>query len=107
MRTRGSYPGTSPEGEAAMREFHFDPVPLNEPLAPRPGRVADRLCGLVAELERATEVGDLGRIIEGVAAVRRLVLALDAWDSCVSWLPPATSRVSRVEPNSRTTMGRV
>lgn len=84
MRTRGSCPRTSPEGEAAMEEFGFAAVPLDRPGAPRPGRVADRLCDLVAELEQATEVGDLGGIIEGIAAVRRLVLALDAWDSCVS-----------------------
>ena len=76
MRTRGSY--------AAMEEFDFAPVPLAERSAPRPGRVADRLSDLVAELEHATEVGDLGRIIEGVASVRRLVLALDAWTCCLS-----------------------
>jgi hypothetical protein len=88
MTRAGSFRGTTPEGEAAMEEFGLAAVPLDRPGAPRPGRVADNLCDLVAELERATEVGDLGRIIEGVAAVRRLVQALDAWDSCVSWLVP-------------------
>ena len=48
MKDTSRYPGTSPEGEAAMQEFGFDSVPLDEPTAPRPGRVADRLCDLDA-----------------------------------------------------------
>jgi hypothetical protein len=82
---------TTDEGEAALKEFGFGTVQLAESAAPRPGPVADRLRGLVAELERATDAGDLGGIVNGVAAVRRLMRALDAW---AAW----RAELDRIQP---------
>ena len=81
------------EGDDALTEFGFKTVQMAERGAPRPGPVADRLRGLVAELEQATDAGDLGRIVNGVAGVRRLVRALDAW---AAW----RAELDRIQPDT-------
>jgi hypothetical protein len=71
---------TTEQGLAALKEFGFDLANLNAAGAPTPGRVADRLCDISDELEQAFRAGDAARLTAGLARLRRLRPALDAWD---------------------------
>jgi hypothetical protein len=71
---------TTDQRKAAMQEFGFEAVPLDEPGAPTPGRIAERLGKITTALNQAVASGDLGAIANGVAELGRLCLALDTWD---------------------------
>lgn len=79
----GEFRGTTRDGEAAMREYGFDPVRLDKIGAPTPGRVADRLSDLVGSLEDAIKDGNRATAMKQVRGLNRLRLALDAWDFCM------------------------
>jgi hypothetical protein len=68
------------QAAAAMHEFGFDAVPLDRPGAPTPGRIADRLADVQHELESGLRRGLLARIVRAARRLRRIVMALDAWD---------------------------
>lgn len=71
------------QGQAALTEFGMRAVRLGEPRSPTPGRIADRLAEISADLDAAIDGADLGEIVTAAAALRRLVLALDAWSVSV------------------------
>jgi hypothetical protein len=73
----------------------FDPAKLDKtrlrqasrpgkdiPMNPNERSVADRLGDITASLEKAVADGDLGAIANGVAALRRLRMALDTSEIC-------------------------
>jgi hypothetical protein len=71
---------TTGQRKATMQEFGFEAVPLGEPGAPTPGRIAERLGDIATALEAAVATGDLGAIANCVAELGRLRRALDAWE---------------------------
>jgi hypothetical protein len=75
---------TTDQGKAAMQEFGFKAVPLDEPGAPTPRRIAERLGDMTTALDQAVAQGDLGAINNAVAELGRLRRALDAWDGGLS-----------------------
>lgn len=72
---------TTLAGAAAMEEFGFVVVDLNQFGGPTPGRVADRLCDITAKLKRLPVARS--DFIEVTEELRRLTLALDAWDAAI------------------------
>jgi hypothetical protein len=69
---------TTEQGAAALDEFGFCLVELDRPGAPTPGRIADRIHDIVAKLSDARSPGCA---VAAVAELRRLNLALDAYDA--------------------------
>lgn len=69
------------QGAAALAEFGFDPVPLEQPGAPTPGRIADRLSDIEGHLTEAYTCMDAEALVAGIRELSRLRLALDAWDA--------------------------
>ena len=62
------------QGKAAIQ-------PLDQPGAPTPARIADRLGNITIALDTAVANGDLGAIVNGLAELKRLRSALTAWDA--------------------------
>jgi len=65
---------TNDRSNPAMQKFGFEAVRLDQPGAPTPGRIADRLGDITTALEEAVAKGDLGAISNGVAEL--MILAL-------------------------------
>ena len=65
---------TNDRSNPAMQKFGFEAVQLDQPGAPTPGRIADRLGDITTALEEAVAKGDLGAISNGVAELGRLHL---------------------------------
>jgi predicted transcriptional regulator len=73
-RPRGAAPASlsfTPEGRAALERCGFDTVP------PYPGRIADRLAGVHADLTS----GDVTARLRGLASLGDLRVALDAYSA--------------------------
>ena len=49
-----------------MQKFVFPLTPLDQPGAPTPSPIAERLGDITALLDRAVATGDLGAIVNGV-----------------------------------------
>jgi hypothetical protein len=68
------------QGRAALDEFGFRLVPLDRPGAATPGRIADRLSDATGRLDDAAAARDWAAVLTALAELRRLRLALDAYD---------------------------
>lgn len=68
------------QGAAALSEFGFDLVELDQAGAPTPGRIADRLHDIAARLQRAVRNRSPIEMVSALGELRRLRTALDAWD---------------------------
>lgn len=75
--------GTTEQGAAAMKEFGFSPVALNEVGAPTPGRIADRIADVVVLIDEAAKARSWNGVVRARAELSRLLLALDAWDAVI------------------------
>ena len=77
------------QDKAAVQEYGFALVPLDQPGAPTPGRIADCLGNITIALGKSVAVGDLGAIANGIDELKRLRFALDAWDG---WMTQKSAR---------------
>jgi hypothetical protein len=66
--------------QAAFDEFGFEAVELDQPGAPTPGRIADRISDVVGSLEEAVCLKSWKKVLRATAELRRLRFALDVYD---------------------------
>ena len=72
---------------AALHEFGFEPVSLDEAGAPTPGQIASRISGIIAALEQAQDERNLVGVRHATERLGRLADALRAWTFAT--MPPS------------------
>jgi hypothetical protein len=73
--------GATRPAKKAMEEFGFKAVNLDEPGAPTPGRIADRLSDIHSLLVEGIQQGEADKIAEATIQLATLLLALDGYDA--------------------------